>query len=164
MSLVLQCDRAIKENLLYEQYDVEEFVTTKFSSNTNLSLKEIVYAQVYENYQYIREISEDIDEKLTIVESRDSSSNPKPLYIDENVKLRAGSETTISLCKPIMIKPGIKYEIQLELNMDFLCCAIATYRSSEVEIVPGITIEFHDEPTENGDIVGIVCGLRFTKS
>lgn len=176
--IVLKCDRPVKDSLLYEQYNVGEFETTKFSSNTILLLKDVVFAQVYENYEYIRELAEDIDGKLTIIEAHKfpqsidvvtdyepnvSKDNPKALYVDVNVKLKAGRETITSLCEPMIIKPGIKYDIQLELNLAFDCCATIRYKSSKVQIEPGITVKFHDQRAENGDKVGIVCGLRFIK-
>ncbi|XP_055295381.1 BTB/POZ domain-containing protein 3-like [Sitodiplosis mosellana] len=185
---MLKCDRPAKEIMLFQEYDVSGFEKTTFSTSTTLLLREIVCTELFDEYEGPNVLCEDIVAKLTIIESggptqtevitteevsvdidsEDESTtftedDPNALYVDKNVIFTGGRDTVISLSKPIIIRRGIKYEIQLELDLESPCCSTIKFKSSKVQIEPGIIVKFHDKPAKNGDKVGIVRGLRFNK-
>lgn len=79
--------------------------------------------------------------------------------------------THVYLPKLIIIRPGIKYEIQIEIKMpasENLCSTYMLKREvkpevMETELPEDIIVQFHNDPIIDNEARGLVYMLKFNK-
>lgn len=144
-------------------------ITSAFYSNTNLVLFGIVCAELFQFNGFSRQLTQNLDAKIQIIEIRGRQRNNEIsdiIYTEENIKLLAGKDTLIRLMKPVIIRRGIKYKIQLDLdqNLPFTCCSVTKFKSDEAYSDHGIIIKFTNDVIKHEQKRGIIKGIRFKKS
>ncbi|RZK61922.1 MAG: hypothetical protein EOO85_32855 [Pedobacter sp.] len=85
-------------------------------------------------------------------------------FYNEEQMFETRRATRVTLPKPIVIRPELKYEIQIEIQLpstETLCTA-NTY-NREVLIEPDITVKFHNDPIIGDDARGLICSLEFNR-
>lgn len=166
-STKIDCNR--EDDISAEAYAVQHIETATFSTNKTLLLHTVSFAEVYESYYDPMEepyfLEGVLDVKLTIYEIHpfiNAKENLRMIYIDENAKLTDGN-TEISLVKPIVIRRGFKYQIQLEqMNKNEHIGVTATTLKTEVTIKPDIIVKFDEGPMQNDENRGLIWELKFT--
>ncbi|XP_055306142.1 BTB/POZ domain-containing protein 6-B-like [Sitodiplosis mosellana] len=133
----LICDRTDPTGLNHQRYDLGSGTTiqntTSFTSNCELVLKtihcnELFPVHVEKNIPFIPAIMNVID-----------GSTGKNLYSDQVIFLPL-SETNVHLPTPIIIRPGVKYQICFNLQID-KCYTLMTLKT-KVQMDQGIEIDF----------------------
>ncbi|XP_055307615.1 BTB/POZ domain-containing protein 6-B-like [Sitodiplosis mosellana] len=166
---IVRCKREFDEasELIH---DIDEPISTTFYVNTTLLLRGIYCVEMLRLQNWPQSLSEDLTGKLTVIETRGRLSTQEVssiVYIDENIKLIAGKNTVISFTRPVIIRNGVKYTVQLDLNMKFKCCSLICFKNTD------LIIERHNEPkllgTFRNDVVkdgkkrGVIFGLQLGK-
>lgn len=165
----IDCKREIDDADELE-YNIGESISTTFYANTTVLLRGVYCAQIFRLRGWANALSEDLSGKLTIIETRGRSTTQESsdvVYIDEDVRINAGKRTDISLTRPIIIRNGIKYSIQLVLNANFRCCSLIYFVNSELNIECGdeskLFVTFRNDVIKGGKKRGTIYGLQFSK-
>lgn len=142
-------------------------ISTTFYINTTLLLRGIYCAEIFRLQNWPESLSEDLTGKLTIIETRGRSSTKEvsSVIYTEDIRLIAGGHTVIPLMQPVMIRNGIKYTIQLDLNMEFKCCSLIYFKNSELSIKcgPRFFVKFRNDVVKDGEKRGVIYGIQFSK-
>lgn len=154
--VIINCDRVIKESFV-----IKNIETTTFSSNKAVLLHGFSCSNVYDynakKYSYF------------IVEFPTSSIKMIEKAIDADIVLFRGAiklvthgENRFDMYSPILIRPEIKYEIQLEQPSQPNYYTFLTLKST-LHIGADTVITFHPDKNLNYDntATGLINGLRF---
>lgn len=142
---------------------IGEDMSTTFYSTGNLLLQGIICAEIFRFVEFPLTLEQDLFGKLTIIETRGRLRGEEVslvLCIAE-VHLEAGKRTVIRLTKPVIVRRGIKYKLQLELNLPFPCCSIVLFKTTEMEVQDGVYIKFQNDTIKNGEKRGVIYGFQF---
>lgn len=155
-------------------YFVKAIDSTTLSSNKTLWLGAII-CQILFIYKGKNEYDEDefetfkkdVPTEITIAEMPSNRLDDKEIVYKGNAVLEANIDrdhTRIVLEKPLLVRSGYLYEIQMKQSLPD---AICTYYplSPEVKIKPGIVVTFHNTIAEDDDGLtrGLIPGLKFMK-
>lgn len=163
----IRCIREYDDAPEFEHNINGEPITTTFHMNETLLLRDIVCAEMFQFENWPLSLRQDLTGKLTIFETRGRCNTKEVttvLYVDSNIKLIANRCTVIQLTKPVIIRRGIKYNIQLDLNLPFRCCSLVNFKNAEVHIGDDdIVVKFSKDIVKNGKRRGVIYGLQFSR-
>lgn len=171
-------------------YEIRNPEISTFSTNVALLLRAIVCADVhcgmYDDDMNCREYNA-LDNIMVcafkIFEGNDEIENVEA-YVGEDeycvrrAKIRktgpkvtelfltSSDSNVIHLKKPILICPGRKYTISLQLDDRYVDGQLSTdflLRNAEVNVENGITVKFSDDAKLDGTIRNLIYGLHFIK-
>ncbi|XP_031631884.1 uncharacterized protein LOC116346116 [Contarinia nasturtii] len=147
------------------EHKIGEPISTTFHVNATLLLRGIICAEMFRLENWPIAMTKDLTGRLTIIEIRGRNSNGMSsiVYVDEQIILKAKQDNCIELNKPIIIRRGIKYKIQLDLNLPFTSCSLIYFKSAEMNIEKGTCLKFSGDTMKNKKRRGIVYGLQFTR-
>lgn len=148
------------------EHQIDQPIKTSFYSDSNLLLCGVLCAELFRFDGFLRPLTQDFNGELKINEIRGRPRHEEILsavYFADNVKFIAGKDTFIVLKNPIIIRRGIKYEIQLDLNLPFVCCSLLKFKSTDMGIDHGISVKFSGDYIANNEKRGIIYGLQFIK-
>lgn len=94
------------------------------------------------------------DEKMTKIQSTMKSC------------IKSNSDTIFTLPKPILIRPGFRYKIELKQSIEGHCYKTKTLKSN-IKIDSEIDIQFYDNVTtldnDKNKIRGLITTLKFNR-
>ncbi|XP_055301660.1 uncharacterized protein LOC129568119 [Sitodiplosis mosellana] len=160
---VIICNRLLMNYKSIKPYFLKNLETTKFSTNEPLLLKDFAMARISKHRNGKYNNCEDVPTEFTIIEVSGSGDSRKEVEkYNGKANLESATSTYVGILKPILIKPGFMYEIRLKQNPPENC-SIGVRLKSMVQMMDGITIQFHDDPLVRGDIssTGLVYGIDF---
>ncbi|XP_055308277.1 BTB/POZ domain-containing protein 3-like [Sitodiplosis mosellana] len=162
---IIKCVRVIQVG--DDPYCLQKIEITSFTTNKPLLLGYFKCAPIliYKNGQY--NVQNTLPGDVTIV--RVSNRNECQSEISEctvlhtmKVELRGNFNNSITLSKPIIIRPEFKYEIRMNIDISEGCVTHLNLKS-EVNLQNGIIVTFHNDPLVSGKKMGLVYGLGFNR-
>lgn len=153
---ITYCDRLISKSLSNTPYFIKSIEKTTFSINQPLFFVGFACNELtsYENNNYY--YTNDLPSEISIVQIPNSKQS------GDEINLFTGEINLQSIfryyhsSRPILMKPGLMYQIQLKQSPPPNCCTGAMMKS-EVQINPNITVQFHGDPIE--DFGGVTKGM-----
>lgn len=158
---IIECNRILEKTATF--YYLPKIHTTTFSTTEPVLLGKFVCLGLYVHrdgeHHFLRsELPMDVeiietDEKLTKILSTMKSC------------IKSNSDTIFTLPKPILIRPGFRYKIELKQSVEGHCYKAKTLKS-HIKIDSGIDIQFYDDPTLDNDINkirGLITTLKFNR-
>lgn len=158
---ILMCKRQHSETCELE-HDIDDIISTTFHATGNLLLCGIICAEIFRFGEFPKPLAQNLTGKLTIIETRGRFHGEEVTSVlcTEQIRLTAGKRTMIALTRPVIIRRGIKYEIQLKLQLPFTCCSLMKFNSTTMEALPGVYIKFRNDTVQNGQKRGVIYGLQ----
>lgn len=102
--------------------------------------------------------------RITIIEIGESANSNRQSVCYNGLQLFSiGGTTRVTLPKPMIIRPGSKYEIQIKMqsqSMENLCTRSKC--RNHISIKPDISVAFNDDPIENA-ARGFISRLEFNR-
>ncbi|XP_055305894.1 BTB/POZ domain-containing protein 6-like [Sitodiplosis mosellana] len=152
------CER--NSNISNQPYEIADMEVETFSTNKPLLLRGIICAEIYYFDDYFSPIMDDIPGQIKIFEFRATTNDAKvglrTIYEDDDIELEYDdNEYNLWLNKPVIIKPGKKYQIQLTLDMEDEFSTNIKMKGHQVAS-NGFVITFHTAQER-----GLISGLKF---
>lgn len=147
---IIKCNRFIS-NLFGRRYYTKPTDTTIFIASTPLLFGYFIFYPLYSRN------NDDITKKLNVKTTIVSDSRAETQF--SNCVTFSNGPYIINLPKPIVVKPGIRYEIQLSLpdNQYYLVRELKPI----VTLDSDITVEFYNDPVVKGTKTGLIYELGF---
>lgn len=158
---IIYCNR-VESHYASIPYYIKNIETTTFTVNKPMALGRFSLPKIcWGDYYQTKPLSE-----ITIFEILVSSDpNRKVVLFNEKQSFGQYYYTHIILPKPIFVRPGYKYEIQIRIEN--LPSTKTWYTQegleTEVYIEPDITVHFYNDPIMNDAARGLIHHLRFNK-
>lgn len=159
----ISCNRLLSNKSSCVPYFIKNIETTTFSTNEPFLLVKLTCSKLLERCDGIFKTLKEVPTEITIVQLRNAiDSERDAILYKKKANLLSQIPTCIQLSRPILIKPGRRYEIRLKQNPPHKCCTAALLKS-EVRIGSDIVIQFHDDSRVEGDTVarGTILNLVF---
>lgn len=156
----IECNRSLTSELSRKPYYIKDLEKTRFFVNQPMLLNKIQCSQVCEykmsNYYGITNLSS----AMKIVQIIDVN-NELVLY-DGDILLKSDL-TYVTLPKPILVRAGVMYEIQLKQTPPPHCCTGHVLKS-EVHVDSNIKIQFDRQSVLSDDFdSGTIVALHFNR-
>lgn len=173
--LSFECNRYV--GLSKKPYFFNNIETTTFTVNQPVALGAFACSPAYRYDEcFDRYLTIDVHTKIelaaSIFEIVDSTkSSRKIILFNEKNTTPMKGVTHVYLPKLIIIRPGIKYEIQIEIKLpasENLCSTYMLKREvkpevMETELPEDIIVQFHNDPIIDNEARGLVYMLKFNK-
>lgn len=147
------------------EHNIGDTISTEFHINTTLLLRAIVCAEILQFLDWPSVLAEDLIGKLTIVETRGRQINNEvsAIVYSNDIRLQTNKYSIIMLTRPVIIRRGIKYKIQLDLKLPSKCCSLIYFKNDHVHIEPGIIVKFVNDIVKGDKQRGLIYGLQFSR-
>ncbi|XP_055317508.1 BTB/POZ domain-containing protein 2-like isoform X1 [Sitodiplosis mosellana] len=154
-ALEIDCTRAIANKYSFVPYYIKNIETTRFSTNEPLALTSFYCTKtmIYQNGTY-ENLKEKLPSEVSVVYV--SATGKEFVLHNSTTNLKLDDISRISLAKPILIKPGLMYEIRFKQTPPNNCCT-GIQMKTEIQLEPDVTVQFHNDPIPEND--GIARGL-----
>ncbi|XP_031639407.1 BTB/POZ domain-containing protein 3-like [Contarinia nasturtii] len=158
----IECDRLVALDFSRSPYCIKSIETTVFSVNEPLLLRQIEFSQVgeFKSNEYCAIVK--LSTEIKIVQLTKSASSNVELSLYEGNTYLKSELTYMTLSKPILIRPGVMYEIQMKQTPIQNFCT-GNILKTEVQMESNIIVQFHRDPIVGNDIVarGMIRKLEF---
>lgn len=160
---VIKCNREIDSS--YKRYYIKNCETTTFTINKLILLGAFSCRNLFCYHKKWEYLDDKVESEAQIVEICDSSNSNK----NEPVVLYSGKthletmiNTRVRLPKPILIRPGFRYQIKIMLLPPKNCCTDIRLKT-ELLIESDICVVFHDDPLILNDARGLIAELELNR-
>ncbi|XP_055306231.1 BTB/POZ domain-containing protein 6-A-like [Sitodiplosis mosellana] len=163
---IIGCNRVLEYTTKYCSLNHVSVTYTTFSTNTPIMLVEVVFAslRIRREDKWRDDLMDYLPTEITIAKIPDDKGDTKVL-VEQTAYLRVNG-TVVTLWKPVLTRPGNKYQIQLKHSLNEHCYKIPVLKT-EVELEPNIVIQFHNDPKTKGGITiptSPIISLRFAQN
>lgn len=145
-------------------YSINYMEMETFSTNKPLLLRGFVCAEIRNLDDSFTPITDDICAQIKILEFRGTIKGPQfglaIVYEDNDTELEYDDEDDeyhVWLTKPVIIKPGKKYQIRLQLDLEDELCTNVKMKGIQASS-NGFVVTFHTEQDR-----GLITGLKFNR-
>lgn len=158
------CGRLLSFNASFTPYFIQDMETTTFSTNEPMLLMKFVCSKVLYWSNGTLQMLNDFSSDITISEIPESGlSGIEQILYSQSIMLQSDNPTIVDLNQPVLIRPGLKYEITMKQSPPPNSCT-ATLMNSEVHVEPDIIITFHDDPVVGDKAArGTIQTLEFAR-
>lgn len=141
---LVDCDRF--EELSNEPYFIKNIETTTFTTTKLVALGAFICPSLYEHRKYgFDYATEQLQSEITIFENylkSYTSSSKKVVLYQGTVNIQGNDVTRFLLPKPITIRPGYRYEIQMKHSPTKTYCTRVELKTT-VTVEPDFNVRFY---------------------
>lgn len=146
-------------------YYIKNIETTIFTVNKSVALGAFSCLDICRYEDGYRNLNEVFKSQIKILGIPDLANlNRKVVLYDGRNIFQPDRFTRIILPKPILLRTEHKYEIQIKIEMpstENWCTGFKL--KQEVDIKPGFTVHFHNDPIINDSARGLIFELEFNE-
>ncbi|XP_055306232.1 BTB/POZ domain-containing protein 6-like [Sitodiplosis mosellana] len=139
----VECNRVLEYR---KEYCFVRNIATTFSTNEPIILLELVFEslRIHRDGEWRDDLMDDFLTEIRIAKIPNDKGDTKVL-VEQTAHLRCEEGTVVTLWKPVLTRPGNKYQIQLKHSSNEHCYKMPVLKT-EVELESNIIIQFYNDP------------------
>ncbi|XP_055306482.1 uncharacterized protein LOC129570785 [Sitodiplosis mosellana] len=161
---MLICERLVSTFYSSKPYVIQNIEKTRFSTNTPIFLLKVIADQTWKFANNTYSQIEELATEITIVQVPEPAHSGEEIVLhnEQNKIEKKERGMALTLIKPILIHPGLMYEIRLKQSPPAGCCVRALLKSV-VKMGSNVIVRFHGDPTvgEDKNARGMILRLTF---